>query len=916
MSNCCLRLCALALLSTGVLGAGPVEFGMAELRKALEARGLPEKRFRVVTEVTTDPPESYTIRPGRIGGGDLRGLMYGLLAAAEQIGTTGRLVSAQGAPRTPVRGIRHFLHNADLEKDWYYSRDYWARYLAMLARARFNRFNLVFAHQTNYLAPPYPFWIALPEFPDIRVPGLAAAERDRNLEMLQYISRTASEYGIDFTLGVWEHNIQPGMQPTVEGLTAENIGPYSYAALKKILELCPAIRSVQMRTNSESGIPGPQQVPFYRDYVFRAIREAGRRVVLDLRGWIMAGGMAEAAMGAGVPLRVSSKYWAEDLGRPYPPAETFPNYSYLNLLQKPRPYDFLFEVWGLGSHRLLLWGDPGYVRRAVPTFTLSGASGFEIDPPLAQKGFGNRPGRWGVFTESNRDRVFWKYEFERYWLFYQLWGRLSYDPATPDGVFLAELRDRFGPAAQDVFDAYRNSSRVLNEIVAVHLADPNMYIWPEINPGGLIDAYKQAPPSDWRYVASIGEAVGNRLENRASARQTPEQTAARLDQMAAATEEALERARSKMPGGPAEWRSSEADFTVLALLARYHARKQTAAERLEYFDRTGDGAALATARRELTAAVAVWEKLAAFTGGLYPAGMAFGPDDIGHWKDKLPYVRHDLELVREREEVFERFGRFDVGFDFGAPPAPSKGASWRQHPYILGNHVAPRFRHAGADEASGWTGPGKRELVSIPLTPYLEVRAVSRNPGQLPREVLLRDFVRGQGRQYFRARTGPGEFTAMLVDPNGKVTEMRLKAEGDHVTVPFPEGPWEVSALLLKGPGAAAPLPAPRTPRMLPRPAILHTPPAALTPGKPLELSLKISPAASVSAVRLHYRPVNQLARFEMLEAVPPRLTFTIPAEAISSHWDLMYYFEILNSEGGGWFEPDPDQRTPYYVLK
>jgi len=58
------------------------------------------------------------------------------------------------------------------------------------------------------------------------------------------------------------------------------------------------------------------------------------------------------------------------------------------------------------------------------------------------------------------------------------------------------------------------------------------------------------------------------------------------------------------------------------------------------------------------------------------------------------------------------------------------------------------------------------------------------------------------------------------------------------------------------------------------------------------------------------------LARFEMLEAAPPRLTFTIPAEAISSQWDLMYYFEILNSEGGGWFEPDPDQRTPYYVLK
>src|SRR5574341_1276478 len=118
----------------------------------------------------------------------------------------------------------------------------------MLARNRFNRFNLVFAHQTNYLAPPYPFWLALPEFPQIRVPGLSAAERERNLEMLRFISQTADDHGIDFALGVWEHNTQTNQKPTTEGLTRENIGPYSYAALKKILAECPAIRSVQMRT--------------------------------------------------------------------------------------------------------------------------------------------------------------------------------------------------------------------------------------------------------------------------------------------------------------------------------------------------------------------------------------------------------------------------------------------------------------------------------------------------------------------------------------------------------------------------------------------------------------------------------------------------------------------------------------------
>ena len=55
----------------------------------------------------------------------------------------------------------------------------------------------------------------------------------------------------------------------------------------------------------------------------------------------------------------------------------------------------------------------------MPTFRLSAPSGFEIDAPLAQKGFGNRPGVWDVFTDAHKDRMFWKWEFERYWLFYR-----------------------------------------------------------------------------------------------------------------------------------------------------------------------------------------------------------------------------------------------------------------------------------------------------------------------------------------------------------------------------------------------------------------------------------------------------------------------------------------------------------------
>ena len=52
-----------------------------------------------------------------------------------------------------------------------------------------------------------------------------------------------------------------------------------------------------------------------------------------------------------------------------------------------------------------------------------------------------------------------------------------------------------------------------------------------------------------------------------------------------------------------------------------------------------------------------------------------------------------------------------------------------------------------------------------------------------------------------------------------------------------------------------------------------------------------------------------------MIEAAPGA-SFVIPADAISGHWDLMYYFEALNDSNGGWFQPDPLRETPYYVVK
>jgi len=184
--------CALSLL------AGPIDFGLAELNDALAARKL---RWKNKAELSVEAPETYRIEPysyggAHITGGDLRGLMYGLLEAAEEIRTTGRLAKVHGVPATTLRGI-HIVLDARLESA---SEDFWRSYFQTLARNRFNRVHIGF---TN-LDPPY--------------------------RMEKLLSQLAADYGIDFTLGIG--------------------GAIGADELVKLLAACPMIRSVAVERGS------------------------------------------------------------------------------------------------------------------------------------------------------------------------------------------------------------------------------------------------------------------------------------------------------------------------------------------------------------------------------------------------------------------------------------------------------------------------------------------------------------------------------------------------------------------------------------------------------------------------------------------------------------------------------------------
>ena len=56
----------------------------------------------------------------------------------------------------------------------------------------------------------------------------------------------------------------------------------------------------------------------------------------------------------------------------------------------------------------------------------------------------------------------WKYEFEKNWMRFAVWGRMGYDPKLPDDYWIARFSERFGPAAgKDAFLALKYASKII-----------------------------------------------------------------------------------------------------------------------------------------------------------------------------------------------------------------------------------------------------------------------------------------------------------------------------------------------------------------------------------------------------------------------------------------------------------------------
>jgi hypothetical protein len=644
-------------------------------------------------------PESLAVRVGALYlkrpaivlyGGDGVGLMYAALDLAQRVTWTTAgsdpFTFARNTDERPFlrdRGVVIFTMNRAYFESRLHDSKYLERYFDMLAEDRINELVLTFGYEDGgYMAPLYPYFFNVDGFPDVKVVDLTSDEQQRNLDSFRTMIRLATERGIRIKPGIWEHIYRgargagqdgkvawasDGTHPTpglVWGLNAENLVPYTVAALDKFYALFPEIKETQFRMHNESGLYDPEIEPFWHE-IFHFYSTRRPEIELELRAKGLPKSVIRDAQAQGVRVHIDTKIWMEQMGLPYHPThintqdQGNARQGYADLLEYPKTYSLNWTLWNGGTQRLLEWADPDYARRMAQNARLYDGHGFAFTEMEATKMLSDPPNDPPRDFLSSRYKYF-DYEFERYWAFYRVMGRLAYNPDTSSDVWAQEYIRRFGPnAGPHVMRAIELSSRVLPRVIAASVPYsmfPTTMGWPEMMHISSLPTYAaREEGSDIAQFENVRDAAKRILTGGDTAMRRPEdisrwftQTSSNILSEVAAAEQASHGVTSK------ELKATLTDAKILAGLARYHAARQLGAVAYNLYTMSGSLPAFDEAVTYERKAVEAWREIINAAGDQYIDDMYFGTSLRGfphHWKDELPALEKDFAALQAERQA-------------------------------------------------------------------------------------------------------------------------------------------------------------------------------------------------------------------------------------------------------------------------
>ena len=639
------------------LDMGGSRGAMIEIQPAPQARASewpkPES-FEVAVNSRNDFPHIV------ISGSDAVGLMYGIYELTDQVAAApgdgqrlwSALQDASGAPALEVRADNPFitLEDDDTISPWFYDEAFWEGYFDTLSRNRYNLCDIHAMYSLLHTTFPniFPYFLKNPDIPQASWP---TEDQERNLAMLNRIIDLAEERGVHVALMNYSMDF-PGID---HGDEATSLAQTKWA-VKEILDRCPRLWMFGFRIG-ESG----RSEEFFEEAYLGGIAAADKPDVrLYTRTWLAEfKDLAKIGMRYPDNFYIEIKYNGEHLGAPYHAIQgRWGSYSYEQYLNYPRYWKVVWQVRANGTHRIFPWCDPELARRCVTSCTFGDAVGLTLEPITAY--YTQLPER--VF-QPGVDASGLDYIYERYWAWYLVWGRLAYDPDTPEDVFRNAFRLRYGDQAGDrIYALLTQASRIVPLIYRHHCLGPDhRTMAPEFEsgnrynapPGADIDTFAVATVLDEQEYLPPAAYVEAYLDGRVNGKTSPLDAADRLERLA---DECLDMVNKVRPAHRTpEWRLLERDLRALAYLARYYVAKDRAACALQFYYKTGDVSRVPLAREYVEEAVGHWERLSETTAEQYrPILDPLRTGKEFTWASVMIDLEADLRRVHAVEQEIER----------------------------------------------------------------------------------------------------------------------------------------------------------------------------------------------------------------------------------------------------------------------
>lgn len=687
------------------MASKPVQFGVSEIEKALVKTGQSVEKqsftasetpavitIRMISSGANVPvkEEGYQLsnRAGKIliTASDAVGAMYGAMDLAEQLrmGQTLKTITAKTAnPHLAVRALKVNLPwlpyrtgpAMDVHLDVCKDLAYWQRLLDMMARNRFNVLSLWSVH-------PFSFMVKSINFP--KANDFSAKEMAEWNRFWTALFRMATERGIAPYIVNWNIAVSPEFAKSYGVMerndTSAVVRQYTKEVVTQVINEYPDLAGIGITLadwmSNFSPVPAGLPVMSPKDRedwieqtVVAGIKAANRpvkflhRSVLsaepgELRRVINNAHLTDTAL-------VEIKFnWSHGHSTPTF-ALTHDSHSgkcddgYWN----PLPTNYRIQ-WMVRNEDffILRWGQPDFIRQHIAQNKQAYVNGYFVGSE------GYIPAK--DYSHVANKHVTWDYAFEKQWLFYELWGRLLYDPQTPDAVFETSFATRYNlKSGKSMLEATAAASQMPLRLASFFKAtwDYTLYSEGFLSPmptGGLADDVSSFisinelidhATLDPAYL-SINEYIGLVQANKPvpAGKIGP---LALADLLASDAQTVLTRTGAIRANGSQTLICELADLETWAHLSHYFADKLRAGVTLQTYRLTGDKLKQQQAIGLLTKCLAHWQKISELTASHYHEvpyieGNTFGSQAYKDalrfsWVKYLPQVERDIRLAQK-----------------------------------------------------------------------------------------------------------------------------------------------------------------------------------------------------------------------------------------------------------------------------